>query len=188
VWQYCGGGCVVSFVFRTFGPRCVRDVAFARVSSLPHRRDVPLAPRSTASSGSQGWGRVLGCRSRFVAFVALRSLPGVRSASSPPPPHRRVTWPLAPAYPPCEQWLAGLGRVLGRTSSSVLHAAHFHPARSCSRRGLGCCGGCPSVSCVSSAGGGYDVAGGAYPWFKRACVASSLRRFVVRCFETNLKI
>ena len=29
--------------------------------------------------------------------------------------------------PPHEQWLAGLGQVLGRSSSSTLHAPHFHP-------------------------------------------------------------
>jgi hypothetical protein len=36
--------------------------------------------------------------------------------------------------PPCEQWLAGLGQVLGHSLSSALHAPHLHPTSSCSWR------------------------------------------------------
>jgi hypothetical protein len=66
----------------------------------------PLAPAiPPASSGSQGWGQVLG----------FHSLHGVRLCSNPPhPPHTHViTWcgevAISTRNPPCKQWLAGLG-------------------------------------------------------------------------------
>jgi len=151
--------------------------------SPPRRVTWPLAPTiHPASSGSQGWGRVLGCRSfrsvRCVAFVAWRSFlhPPL------PSPHRRVTWPLAPAIHPASSGSQGWGGcwVVRRRPSFMLPIST--PRAAAHGGGWGCCGGCPSVSCVSSAGGGCDVAGGAYLVVSVGCVASSFRRFVISLF------
>jgi hypothetical protein len=99
----------------------------------------PLAPMIHASSGSQGWGQVLGCRLFMPTF--------------PSPPLSVVApwWgdvAISTCNPPHEQWLTGLGQVLGcRSWCGVhgvvfIHASHppfpldippaIHPMSSCS--------------------------------------------------------
>jgi hypothetical protein len=119
--SFCGVHCVAFIALRSF---------LHPPPSPPRHVTWPLAPTiHPASSGSQGWGRVLGCRSfRSVHSCIL---------SSPPLPSPSCDVAVSTCDPPCEQWLAGLGWVLGRTSSSVLHIPHFHPASSCSRWRLG---------------------------------------------------
>jgi hypothetical protein len=103
----------------------------------PHRRATwPLAPTiHPVSSGLQGSGQVLGCHLfrgvHCVVFVAWHSF------LHPPLPSLSCDVAVSTHDPPCKQWLAGLGQVLGCTSSSILHAPHFHPTSSCSRRQLG---------------------------------------------------
>jgi len=153
--------------------------------SSPHRHVMwPLAPAiHPASSGSQGWGWVLGCHLLcgvccvvFVAWCSFMHPPL-------PSPHHCVTWPLAPMIHPASNGSQGWGRCW-----IVCHCPSFMlpistPQAAAHGGGWGGCGGCPSVSCVSSAEGGCDVAGGAYPMVSMGCVTSSFH-----CFEIHLKI
>jgi hypothetical protein len=91
--------------------------------SFPHAISLQYPPatlRAVAHSGGGGFRVVFGHGPFCICFPIVGGDVAVSTRN-----------------PPCKQWLAGLGQVLGRLSSSTLHAPHFHPASSCSWRWLG---------------------------------------------------